>query len=156
MDKSTYETQLGEIEKQLSNPETTYDQRIDLNRRITALRLKYQSELDNSGLDASKAVFLPDFKRAMAGLEEKLKDPNLSFPQRTALMDQITSLKAQWVERGIVAPELLLVLKDSLIENIGILRNTGFKEGDSVLDDCISHLAEVEKIISKAQAKGVI
>lgn len=109
-------------------------------------------------IEAGKTLFLPDFKRLETSLRKKLVDPAISFDERTRIQDELTTLSLRWTESGIGNIDVVIGMRDSLVKDLQEADKMHLSDEDrtAIFGERVQHLKELEKIISQAEAKGLV
>ncbi|WP_334102835.1 hypothetical protein, partial [Methanothrix soehngenii] len=108
-------------------------------------------------LDDGKALFWPDFKKIEAGLEEKLKNPNMPFAARTATLNQLTSLKIRWQRDGINDIGIVERIRDSLVRDLAGANKMALDADsiDQVFGEHRRKISMANKILAEADQKRI-
>ena len=109
-------------------------------------------------IEAGKTLFLPDFKRLETSLRKKLVDPAISFDERTRIQDELTTLSLRWTESGIGDIDVVIGMRDSLVKDLqeADKMHLSYEDRTAIFGERVQHLKELEKIISQAEAKGLV
>jgi hypothetical protein len=106
---------------------------------------------------ADKALFLKDYQRMERQIEERTRDPTLSFAERQALQNKLINLKLRWQEQGIGNLDVVRSMRDSILGTLKEAGTMSLPEADfeEIFGEQRRHLSELNAIIAEAEQKGV-
>lgn len=131
-----------------------FNEAIPLKLQLHREQMAEQKASDGK-ISAGKTLFLPDFQRLEQSMEKQLVDPNIPAEQRVLISHRLTSLKYRWQTEGVGDVSVIIAIRDNLRSTPAEFGKAGL--GDtSVADAHRTKLAEAERIIAEAKAKGLI
>jgi len=115
------------------------------------------AEMERIEIERGKALFLSDYQRLERGLEKQFMDPAIGFNERLAIQDKLMSLKYRWQESGIRNLDIVIAMRDEILDILKAAGGMGLTPDtmDETFRDARKQLAELNKIIAEAKAKGL-
>lgn len=106
-------------------------------------------------IESGKTFFLQDYQNLERKLEKELVDPGLTFDQRLIRQNRLVNLKLNWQRNGIGDLGVVAAIRDNLFDTLVEFGKAGLGDS-SVADDHRTKLAEAERVLAEAKAKGLI
>lgn len=107
-------------------------------------------------IESGKTLFLQDYQNLERKLEKELNDPGLSFDQRQIRQNRLTDLKLRWQRNGIGDLDMVINIRDSLVSLLDEFAGLPERQKSAEFGETMSHVEQLDAIISAAKSKGLI